>query len=41
MAVTLANKLREGRLFGDIQAQERLSQDSPRNLVRWIIQGAK
>ena len=36
----LANKLREGHIFGGIQAHERLSEESARLLVHWIIQGA-
>lgn len=36
----LAGKLREGHVFGGIQAHERLSEESALLLVRWIIQGA-
>jgi len=36
----LASKLREGHIFGGIQAHERLSEESARLLVHWIIQGA-
>lgn len=41
MEVTLTNKLRAGHLFGGVQAHERLSDGSARELVRWIIQGAQ
>jgi cytochrome c len=37
----LADKLREGHIFGGIQAHENLSADSARALVRWIIEGAR
>ncbi len=36
----LAAKLREGHIFGGIQAHERLSEESAQLLVHWIIQGA-
>ena len=39
--IKLANHLRQARVFGGIEARERLSDDSARLLVRWIIQGAK
>ncbi len=37
----LAEKLREGHIFGGIQAHENLSVENARSLVRWIIQGAR
>jgi cytochrome c len=37
----LADKLREGHIFGGIQAHENLSADNARALVRWIIEGAR
>lgn len=37
----LAEKLREGHVFGGIQAHEQLSAESARALVHWIIQGAR
>lgn len=37
----LAGKLREGHVFGSIQAHERLSEESALLLVRWIIEGAR
>ncbi len=39
--VRLADKLREGHVFGGIQAHENLSAESARALVRWIIEGAR
>lgn len=37
----LASKLREGHIFGGIQAHERLSEESALLLIHWIIQGAR
>jgi cytochrome c len=37
----LADKLREGTLFGHIAAHERLSPEEAETLVRWLIEGAK
>lgn len=37
----LADKLREGGLFGHIAAHERMSQEECETLVRWIIDGAR
>ena len=37
----LADKLREGHIFGGIQAHENLSAENARSLIRWIIQGAR
>lgn len=37
----LAEKLREGGLFGHIAAHERVSQEECEALMRWIIEGAK
>lgn len=37
----LADKLREGGLFGHIAAHERISQAECETLMRWIIDGAK
>lgn len=37
----LADKLREGGLFGHIAAHERLSREESEALMRWIIEGAK
>ena len=39
--IKLGDKLREGHIFGGIQAHENLSADSARALVRWIIEGAR
>jgi cytochrome c len=39
--IRLADKLREGHVFGGIQAHEQLSAESARALVHWIIQGAR
>lgn len=37
----LASKLREGHIFGGVQAHERLSEESALLLIHWIIQGAR
>jgi cytochrome c len=37
----LADKLREGGLFGHIAAHERLSMEECETLMRWLIDGAK
>jgi len=37
----LADKLREGGLFGHIAAHERLSQEECEALMRWLIDGAR
>jgi cytochrome c len=37
----LADKLREGSLFGHIAAHERLSREECETLMRWIIDGAR
>jgi cytochrome c len=37
----LAGKLREGHMFGGIQAHERLSEENALLLIQWIIQGAR
>ena len=37
----LADKLREGHIFGGIQAHENLSAENARALVHWIVQGAR
>lgn len=37
----LAQKLREGTLFGHIAAHERLSEEDAETLMRWLIDGAK
>lgn len=37
----LAGKLREGHIFGGIQAHEHLSEESALLLIHWIIQGAR
>jgi cytochrome c len=39
--IRLADKLREGHVFGGIQAHEQLSVQSARALVQWIVQGAR
>ena len=39
--VMLAERLREPHRFGSISAHERISEESARALMRWIIQGAK
>ena len=41
MEIKLADELREGHIFGGVQAHEQLSAESARALVRWIIQGAR
>lgn len=37
----LADKLREGHIFGGVQAHENLSAENARALVHWIVQGAR
>jgi len=37
----LADKLREGSLFGHIAAHERISQEECEILMRWLIDGAR
>ncbi len=37
----LADKLREGHIFGGVQAHENLSVENARALVHWIVQGAR
>ena len=39
--IKLADKLREGHVFGGIQAHENLTPESALALVRWVIQGAR
>ena len=36
----LADKLREGSLFGHIAAHERLSAEDAERLVQWLVDGA-
>lgn len=38
--IRLADRLREHPLFGSITAHERLSDETARMLMRWLIQGA-
>jgi len=35
----LAEKLRQGHLFGGVRAHQRLSEETARALVRWLISG--
>lgn len=37
--IQLAEKLRQGHLFGGVQAHQRLSEETARALVRWLISG--
>lgn len=39
--IKLADKLRKVPMIGDIGAHERVSEESARALMRWIIQGAQ
>jgi cytochrome c len=39
--VKLADRLRNAPLFGGISAHERVTEESARALMRWIIQGAQ
>lgn len=40
-AARLAGKLREGHIFGGINAHEQLTEESALTLVRWLIDGIK
>ena len=40
-AARLASKLREGHIFGGINAHEQLTEESALTLVRWLIDGIK
>ena len=40
-AARLAAKLREGHIFGGINAHEQLTEESALTLVRWLIDGTR